>query len=241
LTLAPIFVLAFIVLFVRWMFVQAKSRVRRAHLSPATLAQIDQMDGRTFERYLHARFERLGYKVTLTPYQGDWGADLVVSRDGVKTVVQAKRYRKAVGVAAVQEVVAAKAVYNCSHALVVTNSRFTPEAITLAKANGVEMWNRERLAQELLASPPAPPQSVATVTAVTAVTAVTPSPELPEPSPSQSIPAFSLCASCGKPVSDAVAAFCREQAGKFGGRVYCYKHQRSARNAAKPEETANTG
>lgn len=38
--LAPLFALAFAVLFVRWLFVQANSRLRREKLSQADLAQM---------------------------------------------------------------------------------------------------------------------------------------------------------------------------------------------------------
>jgi len=44
-----------------------------------------------------------------------------------------------VGNDAVQQVVAAKAIYNCPSAVVITNSTFTPEAEELARVHGVEL------------------------------------------------------------------------------------------------------
>ncbi len=110
---------------------------------------LDLLSGEAFEEHVAVRFRSLGYRVKLTPNGSDFGADLVLEKAGARTVVQAKRWKKDVGVKAVQEVVAAKAHYRAQHALVVTNSRFTAQAIQLARSNGVELWDRDRLAREL--------------------------------------------------------------------------------------------
>lgn len=122
----------------------------RKRLAESGIYDIDAMDGKTFEDCLGALFSRQGYKVEVTPYRGDWGADLVLVKAGVRTVVQAKRYKKAVGVRAVQEAVAAKAKYHCSEAMVVTNATFTRQAQELARVNGVALWDREKLVSQLL-------------------------------------------------------------------------------------------
>lgn len=112
--------------------------------------QINRMTGPEFEEHLWFLFKDLGYAVERTPVSKDWGADLIISKGGIRTAVQAKRYSKPVDPAAVQEVVAAKAKYHCSHALVVTNSTYTAQAYGLAHLNGVELWDGERLGKELL-------------------------------------------------------------------------------------------
>jgi Restriction endonuclease len=124
-------------------------RLRR--LSRSGIAEIDTMDGRTFEVFLSTLFRHLGYSVEVTRYRGDYGADLVVKRGGRKTAVQAKRWKKRVGLKAVQEAVAAKAMYGCEGALVVANRDFTQQARRLARANKVELWDREVLVSKLLA------------------------------------------------------------------------------------------
>jgi restriction system protein len=101
-------------------------------LAKSGIAEIDQMGGKTFEKYLEVLFEKLGYRVERTRYVGDYGADLVTAKDGVKTVIQAKRYESNVGIKAVQEAVSAKGKYDCSKAMVVSNSFFTLQAIELA-------------------------------------------------------------------------------------------------------------
>ena len=103
------------------------------------------MDGVTFEYFLQAHFEKLGYKVKTTPKSSDYGADLILTKDGIKTVVQAKRYKGKVGVAAIQQAYASMGFYKASRCMVITNSYYTSQARTLAKKNGVILWDRETL------------------------------------------------------------------------------------------------
>jgi restriction system protein len=110
------------------------------------------MSGLKFEEYLRALFRKLGYKVIKTRHVGDYGGDLVVVKNGVRTLVQAKRYNKKVGLDAIQQAVAAKPHYNCRQAMVVTNSYFTNQAFTLARSNYVKLWNRNRLVNVILNS-----------------------------------------------------------------------------------------
>ncbi len=146
-----ILVLAAAVLFVTFIVVRERRNHRR--LSASGINDIDHMDGRQFEERLAAHFRQQGYRVDLTPYQGDFGADLIVERDGLRTAVQAKRYSGNVGVGAVQEIVSARGYYHCQQAMVVTNSSFTQAARQLAVANGVTLWDRNGLIHELAAIP----------------------------------------------------------------------------------------
>jgi restriction system protein len=192
------------------------------------------MDGRTFEVFLSTLFRHLGYSVEVTKYRGDYGADLVVKKGGRKTAVQAKRWKKRVGLKAVQEAVAAKAMYGCEGALVVANREFTQQARRLARANKVELWDREVLVAKLLAArgheaetPPASPEPV---------TVAAPPTELERASEPPVITSAGLltatsnnddrCATCGGAVSIRVRDYCLARPDRFGGRVYCFNHQR---------------
>jgi restriction system protein len=123
---------------------------RRRRLARSGIGEVDRMNGREFEAYLATLFRRYGYAVEHTGKSGDYGADLVISKDQQRTVIQAKRYSKNVGIKAVQEVVAAKKVYSCQGAIVVTNSGYTQAARTLASANDVVLWDRARLVKMML-------------------------------------------------------------------------------------------
>ncbi|MDJ0795323.1 MAG: restriction endonuclease [Calothrix sp. MO_167.B12] len=107
--------------------------------------QIDKMTGRDFEEFLAQCFQKLGYYVKMTPVSNDFGADLIVQKNLIKSVVQAKRYNKKVGASAVQEVVSAIKYYGASEGIVITNNHFTKNAYKLAKPNKIELWDRERL------------------------------------------------------------------------------------------------
>ena len=89
------------------------------------IADVDRMDGAAFERFLVTFFRRLGYRVEHTGRRGDYAADLVLAKDGRRTVVQAKRYSKSDGVTAGQDAVAANRMYDCAAVVVVAYLRFT--------------------------------------------------------------------------------------------------------------------
>ncbi|MEK3882441.1 restriction endonuclease [Paenibacillus sp. PL2-23] len=123
-------------------------------LKRSGIADIDKMDGRTFELYLGHLFRSHGYETEVTQAAGDYGADLVIKKGGQKIVVQAKRYSKNVGLKAVQEAHTAMNHYGASEAWVVTNRDYTEQAYTLAKSNGVRLIKREQLIEMILAVNP---------------------------------------------------------------------------------------
>ena len=112
-----------------------------------SLKKVDNMTGIEFEEFLKLHFERLGCNVKMTKTSGDYGADLIVTYKGKKIAVQAKRYNSKIGVKAVQEVIGSIRYYHANLGLVVTNSTYTPNAITLAKANDILLWDRTVLMQ----------------------------------------------------------------------------------------------
>ena len=120
-------------------------RIRSLYYLQLSFKKIDRMSGAAFERYLSQQFRRMGYRVRFTEASHDYGADLVLKKRGEKIVVQAKRYDKNVGLAAVQEVVGSVAYYEADRAMVVTNSGFTKSARYLARQNEVELWDREEI------------------------------------------------------------------------------------------------
>ena len=108
----------------------------------AQAAELDQLSGVAFEEYLAGLFRAQGYAAELTPTSGDYGADLILSKDGQRIAVQAKRYTGSVGVQAVQEALSGKAYYQCHTAWVITTGAFTTNALELAQKSGVKMIGR---------------------------------------------------------------------------------------------------
>lgn len=95
--------------------------------------------GADFEAWVADVFESSGFADERTKAARDHGADLLLSGMGVRVAVQVKFWTSAVGNHAVQEVVAAKALYKTDAAWVVTNSTFTVQAVVLARANDVRL------------------------------------------------------------------------------------------------------
>ena len=118
-------------------------------LTKISIKDIDIMDGYIFEDFLVELFNNLGYESIATPKTGDQGADLIIKKNGIKTIVQAKRYSSTVSNKAIQEAIAAKQYYNADDSLVVTNNYFTKSAKDLAQKSNVRLWNRDKLKEHM--------------------------------------------------------------------------------------------
>ena len=98
--------------------------------------------GAEFERYCAGLLRKNGYEnVRLTGRSGDMGGDIVAEKWGKKFVIQCKNYTGNVGVEAVQQALAAKAVYNCDEAVVMASTDMTDSAKKLAQRNNVILWD----------------------------------------------------------------------------------------------------
>ena len=98
-----------------------------------------------FELLLLETFRKSGYGGKNTQEYGDYGADLLLVKDNVKYVVQAKRWNQKIGVKAIQEIVAAIKYYKADKGMVITNNYFTKNAENLARSNEIELWDRNKL------------------------------------------------------------------------------------------------
>lgn len=116
-------------------------------ISQSGIRDIDKMDGLQFEVYLKTLFKELGYKTKVTKGTSDFGADLILEKNGKKTVVQAKRYKykSNVSLEAIQQVYTAIPYYKANKACVITNSQYTKSAKVLAHACNVELIDRRKL------------------------------------------------------------------------------------------------
>jgi restriction system protein len=228
---------ALVVFWPLWLFIGLIAAAKLAwriyqlrRLSRSGIAEVDQMDGATFEVFLTTLFRRLGYGVEHTGRRGDYGADLVVTKDGRRTAVQAKRWNKADGVKAIQEAVASKGIYKCSEALVVANRAFTRQARTLARANDVALWDRDEVVSKLLSAGAGTAETAPAKDETQSGREPASGSLIPPSSPAQD---RALCVSCGVAVSEKVRDYCLARPERFGGRIYCFKHQRRAPVAAE--------
>lgn len=107
--------------------------------------QLNSLSGTDFELSLKNLFENMGYVVKLTKASKDFGADLIISKNNISSIVQAKRYNHTVGIRAVQEIIAAREYYKIRNCFVVTNSEFSTEAKQLAEKSEVQLIGGELL------------------------------------------------------------------------------------------------
>lgn len=122
-----------------------KKEKRNKVLIDSGIDIVDNMPGLDFEKFVLVHFEKQGYKGEVTRATHDYGADLILKKDNLKIVVQAKRWRDKVGITAIQEIVGAINYYEASKGMVITNSYFTSNAEALAKANNIDLWDRDTL------------------------------------------------------------------------------------------------
>ena len=99
-------------------------------------------DGLEFEVLCTQILTAKGYEnVELTPTTGDYGVDIFAEKDGVRWAFQCKYYTNPVGVRAVQEIYSGRDFYHCMVGVVMTNSRFTKNAVTLANELNILLWD----------------------------------------------------------------------------------------------------
>jgi restriction system protein len=118
-----------------------RRRLRRTACSG--IAEIDRLDDRAFCLRVERLFWRLGYRVQHA------GSDLILVRNGVKTAV---RVRHGGSEQDVQEVAVWKARVGCDGVLVITSGRFSDQARRLARANRVQLWDRQDLIAALVSA-----------------------------------------------------------------------------------------
>ena len=138
---------------------QRRSARRDALYRASGQAAVDEMAGVQFEHYVAAVLRGLGYSVEVTKASGDFGVDLIATKDGVRTAVQCKRQARAVNGSAIQQVVAGAAVYDCEATMVVSNHRYTAAAEHLAEVHACVLVDRVRLARMSRAGRPQGPQA----------------------------------------------------------------------------------
>lgn len=147
----PILAITLVIFFIGLVMIAVVDNyVREQKLKKSYILQVDKMPGKVFEEYLKGLLKQRGYKVRLHSVTGDFGANLIITKCHKRIVVQVKRYKKKVGLKAVQEIVSAKDHYNADDCWVITNNYFTDLAVDLAKENNVVLIDRDVLMKWVL-------------------------------------------------------------------------------------------
>ncbi len=129
------------------------------HDIPLTIEDVDKLTPEFFEIFVAALFHKQGYKVEVTPYSGDKGADVVVhplrsENSGFLVQVKQRNTGGRPGHEAVDEIVAAIPFYKEKYAetfqpIVITNRTFTNEAHQLSRTKVVQIYERKWIIENL--------------------------------------------------------------------------------------------
>lgn len=111
----------------------------------ARITYSETMTGVQYEHLCGTLLERKGWKIKYTKGSGDQGADIIATKNNVSLAIQCKRYKKAVGNKAIQEIVAGRQFYNATHAIVIAPNDFTKSAKQLAQKTNVLLLNHQSL------------------------------------------------------------------------------------------------
>ena len=102
----------------------------------------DQMDGWEFEEWCGMWLQENGFdNIKVTSGSGDYGADVLCSKNGVTYAVQCKKYSGKVPYRAVEEVICAQNYYRTDRAMIFTNSELTTQAGEAAHKLGVIVYD----------------------------------------------------------------------------------------------------
>lgn len=93
--------------------------------------------GFELEKKLYKLFLESGYTVTKTPDVGDYGVDIILTKDNHRMAIQVKYSKHKIGIDAVQEVYSGGRFYDCDQFAVVGWSGYSDNAIHLAAKLGV--------------------------------------------------------------------------------------------------------
>jgi len=115
-----------------------------------SLADIDTLEPFLFESAVAALWQKMGYRVEVTPQINDQGADVVAVSEGKNMLIHVKQSKLTISDAPIGEVLKAKGFFEKKYQtsfvpIVVTNSLFTTNAIDRAASNGVGLLDRQSL------------------------------------------------------------------------------------------------
>lgn len=108
--------------------------------------EIDAMDGWAFEQFVARFLDNEEYTdVEVTKGAGDNGVDILATKGHNRYAIQVKRYTGKVPRNAVSDAVGGIGAYFCNAAMVITNSRLSPQAYEFAARSNCEIVDRDVL------------------------------------------------------------------------------------------------
>ncbi len=148
-------IIAYIIFSPIILIVHLINNIRISHLIKGkSINDLDKVSGVDFERIVAHLFRQMHFRVDTTPVSGDYGADIIARKWGIKIVIQCKLYyNHSVGNKAVNEVHASKGYYDADVAMVITNHHYSHPAEILASKLNVTLIDRTGMKRLLDGTP----------------------------------------------------------------------------------------
>lgn len=133
-----------------FLFKRQQAKRKQNLLIKTGVAQIETLTPFEFESWVAHVLELLGYHADTTKKSGDYGADVIAEKAGIRIAIQVKKYQQAVGIQAVQEVISAVGYYHCQAGWVITSAdSFTTAARNLAQIHHIRLITKNDLVMML--------------------------------------------------------------------------------------------
>ncbi len=105
----------------------------------------ESMDPYEYEQFCAKEFTKAGWNAKTTKASSDQGVDVIAKKGDIKLVAQCKKFTKAVGNKAVQEIVAGIKYYQADMGIVIAPNSFTKSAEKLAAANKIKLIHHSQI------------------------------------------------------------------------------------------------
>lgn len=114
-----------------------------------TIVDVDLMNDEEFESFIISLFFKMGYKAASTGIAGEFGVNLIATKNGNSIGIQTKCNRSNVSEAEIQLLLNGLDQYQLGQGLAITNMYFTAGAVSLAETSGIVLWNRDVLRNKI--------------------------------------------------------------------------------------------
>lgn len=104
-----------------------------------------EMDPWDFEKEIALLFKKQGYSATVTKGSGDEGIDIHLSKNGIKGMVQCKRFKTKVGPGPVRDLYGAMMASNYKYGYLVCPSGFSDKAFEFSKRKNIKLIGLKRI------------------------------------------------------------------------------------------------
>ncbi|MDM5227389.1 restriction endonuclease [Cytobacillus sp. NJ13] len=112
--------------------------------------EISKLSDKQLEAFTSSLLSKLGYTVTKSNDENPDISFLLTSPTGYQAIVKVKSHKREAGIRHVQKTLKQMDFYNAAECWVITNERFTRQAIEFAEANNMRLYDREQFIKWIL-------------------------------------------------------------------------------------------